>query len=166
MSRKLPGNVPQMFRKDRRNVGIVQWFPRYVQEMSEKCPGNSSANSQKKSGKCLGIIPAMSSYVLLCFCYVLLCFATGWKRIKNIGQWHPKYFLSGFWVIARTPPERFWRKLVEKFPTGLPELFQASRTTKSNEKLKFLEKTVNKMFGPDFVIRNIFYSSYYCSSFS
>ena len=59
----------------------------------------------------------------------------GMKENKKIRGVTSDFFLSGFLVIARNPPERFGRKLVEIFPTGLPELLQPSGTKKSNEKL-------------------------------
>lgn len=43
-----------------------------------------------------------------------------------------------FWVIARNPPERFWRKLVEVLPFILPDLPKTSRTSKNHRKQKIL----------------------------
>ena len=47
--------------------------------------------------------------------------------------------IFGFWVIARYPTMRFWRKLVEILPISLPELSKPSRTSENSRKTKILE---------------------------
>ena len=61
-----------------------------------KCPGQNVENKSETNSRVLAVEPIFSCTYLL-----------GEGEFKNIGEWHPKYFLSGFWVIARTPPERF-----------------------------------------------------------
>ena len=47
-----------------------------------------------------------------------------------------------FLIIARNPPKRFWRKLVEILPTSLPELLKPSRDLLELRKSKFLNPIV------------------------
>ena len=42
--------------------------------------------------------------------------------------------ILGFWVIARYPTIRIWRKLEEKLRTGLPDLPKPTRAPKYYEK--------------------------------
>ena len=55
------------------------------------------------------------------------------------GMTSPKYFSLGFWVITRHHGGVKVPGLEDIFPTGLPELFQPSRTPKSNENLFLVE---------------------------
>ena len=46
----------------------------------------------------------------------------------------------GFLVIARNPPNEFWRKLVEILPPGLPELSKPSRNLPDRRKTKIFRR--------------------------
>ncbi len=48
-------------------------------------------------------------------------------------------------VIARNPPKRFWRKLVDILPFNLPDLPKTSRTSKYHRKTNILETGLSRV---------------------
>ena len=51
-----------------------------------------------------------------------------------------------FLVMVRNPLERFWRKLVEILPTGLPELSKPSGTLENLRKSKCFRTEICQKF--------------------
>ena len=53
------------------------------------------------------------------------------------------FHFFGFVVIARNPPEHFWRKLVDISPLSLPDLPKTYRTSNKTEENQHLETKIS-----------------------